>query len=80
MIVSGRLEPGIGIIVGPSDSSHASATCWGETPCASAAAATGSTPLGRLGAEPMPPSGDHARKAMPRSVHACTSPLAIGPV
>ena len=37
-MLSGRLAPGIGITVGPSASSHASATCCGETSCASAAA------------------------------------------
>ena len=31
-IVSGRREPGIGMTVGPRCSSHASTTCWGETP------------------------------------------------
>ena len=41
-MLSGRLAPGIGITVGPSDSSQASATCCGETPCASAASRTGS--------------------------------------
>ena len=31
-IVSGRREPGIGMTFGASASSHASATCCGETP------------------------------------------------
>ena len=31
-MLSGRLAPGIGITVGPSESSQASATCCGETP------------------------------------------------
>ena len=65
--------------VGPSDSSQASATCWGETSCARAAAVTASSAAGESD-DPMPPNGDQARKAMPRSVQASTSPLPIGPV
>ena len=34
VMLSGRLAPGIGITVGPSESSQASATRCGETPCA----------------------------------------------
>jgi hypothetical protein len=79
VIVSGRLEPGIGITVGPSERSQASATCCGETPWARAAALTAPIPAAESD-EAMPPSGDHARNAMPRSVHASTSPLAIGDV
>ena len=78
-MLSGRLAPGIGITVGPSDSSHASATCCGDTPWFSAAARTGSTSAVSP-ALPMPPSGDHGRNAMSRCVQASTSPLASGDV
>ena len=78
-MLSGRLAPGIGITVGPSESSQASATCCGETPCSSAAALTGSTSAVPSDL-PMPPSGDHGRNAIPRSLHASTSPLASGDV
>ena len=78
-MLSGRLAPGIGITVGPSESSQASATWCGETPCASAARRTGSTSA-VVSALPMPPSGDQGRKAIPRSVQASTSPLPSGPV
>ena len=78
-MLSGRLAPGIGITVGPWASSHASATCCGDTPCVAAAVRTASTaPL--ESDLPMPPSGDQGRNAIPRSVHASTSPLASGDV
>ena len=63
--------------MGPSDSSQASTTCCGETPWRSAAERTASTPAVPP-AFPMPPNGDQGRKAMPRRVHASTSPLANG--
>ncbi len=78
-MLSGRLAPGIGITVGPSESSQASATCWGETPCSPAARRTGSTSAVPSDL-PMPPSGDQGRNAISRSVHASTSPLPSGPV
>ena len=77
--LSGRLAPGIGITVGPSASSQASATCCGETSCASAALATGSTSAVPP-ALPMPPSGDQGRNAIPRSLQKSTSPLISGDV
>ena len=48
-MLSGRLAPGIGITVGPCASSHASATCCGETSCVSAAVRTGVDRAGGVG-------------------------------
>ena len=78
-MLSGRLAPGIGITVGPWASSHASATCCGETSCVAAAVRTAST-RALESALPMPPSGDQGRNAIPRCVQASTSPLASGEV
>ena len=75
---SGRLAPGIGIITGLSASSHASTTCCGETPCASAISRTGSCAPGASAALEMPPNGDQGRNAIPCRSHSSTSPLPIG--
>ena len=79
VMFSTLVEPGIGMTVGPWASSHASATCCGETSCVSAAVRTAST-VALESALPMPPSGDQGRNAIPRCVHASTSPLASGDV
>ena len=66
VMLSGRLAPGIGMTVGPCASSHASATCCGETSCVSAAARP--RRRRRVASDlPMPPSGDQGRNAIPRS-------------
>ena len=66
--VEGRVEPGIGITHGPSASSHASATCWGEISRCAATSAKAAYREPRSPAWEAPPSGDHGRKAIPRSM------------
>lgn len=73
-MLAGREAPGIGTTTGASASSHASVTCCGLTPCASAtswnAACREPTSPARL----MPPSGLHGRNAMPSAAQCSSSP------
>src|SRR5674476_1338592 len=63
--VPGRADPGIGMTTGAAASIHASVTCWGLTPCASAISWNAANLEPKSAARELPPRGDQGRNAIP---------------